>query len=98
MCSSDLWEMHDAMFANQRALELPGLKQTARAIGLDGTTFDSCLDSGKHAGVVADNADLGEKMGINSTPTLYVNGRQILGAMPFEVFKQVIDEELAKKP
>ena len=48
--------------------------------------------------VVADNADLGEKMGINSTPTLYVNGRQILGAMPFEVFKQVIDEELAKKP
>ena len=44
------------------------------------------------------SADLGEKMGINSTPTLYVNGRQILGAMPFEVFKQVIDEELAKKP
>ena len=100
-CAADqnkFWEMHDAMFANQRALELPGLKQTARAIGLDGTTFDSCLDSGKHAGVVADNADLGEKMGINSTPTLYVNGRQILGAMPFEVFKQVIDEELAKKP
>ena len=89
--------MHDAMFANQRALEVPGLKQTARAIGLDGTTFDSCLDSGKHASTIAKNADLGEKMGVNSTPTLYINGRQVLGAMPFDVFKQVIDEELARK-
>lgn len=91
------WEMHDAMFANQRALEVPALKQTARAIGLEGAAFDSCLDSGKHAGTIAKGADLGEQMGVNSTPTLYVNGRQVLGAMPFEVFKQVIDEELARK-
>ena len=38
------------MFANQRALEVPALKQTARAIGLDGAAFDQCLDSGKWAG------------------------------------------------
>ncbi len=91
------WEMHDAMFANQRALEVPALKQTARAIGLDGGAFDTCIDSGKHAATIEKNAALGEQMGVNSTPTLYVNGRQVLGAMPFEVFKQVIDEELAKK-
>jgi len=99
-CAADqskFWEMHDAMFANQRALEVPALKQTARAIGLDGGSFDTCLDSGKHAATIAKNATLGEQMGVNSTPTLYVNGRQVLGAMPFEVFKQVIDEELAKK-
>ena len=47
------WEMHDAMFANQRALEVPALKQTARAIGLDVATFDQCLDSGKWAATVA---------------------------------------------
>jgi protein-disulfide isomerase len=41
------WEMHDAMFANQRALEVPMLKQTARAIGLDGGAFDQCIDSNK---------------------------------------------------
>ena len=49
-CAGDqkkYWEMHDAMFANQRALEVPALKQTARAIGLDGAAFDQCLDSGK---------------------------------------------------
>jgi len=91
------WEMHDAMFANQRALEVPALKQTARAIGLDGGAFDQCIDSGKWAATIQKGSELGEKMGVNSTPTLYVNGRALIGAMPFENFKAIIDEELAKK-
>ena len=94
---SKYWEMHDAMFANQRALEVPALKQTARAIGLNGTSFDQCLDSGKWAATVRSGSQLGDKMGVNSTPTLYVNGRALIGAMPFENFKSIIDEELAKK-
>ena len=94
---SKFWEMHDAMFANQRALEVPSLKQTARALGLNGAAFDQCLDSNKHQATVRSGSELGEQMGVNSTPTLYVNGRIILGAMPFENFKQIIDEELAKK-
>jgi protein-disulfide isomerase len=91
------WEMHDAMFANQRSLQLPVLKQSARAIGLDGTAFDACLDSGKHAAAVQAGIELGNKVGVNSTPSLYINGRPLIGAQPFEVFKQVIDEELARK-
>ena len=94
---SKYWEMHDAMFANQRALEVPSLKQAARAIGLNGTTFDECLDSGKWAAAVRAGSQLGEQMGVNSTPTLYVNGRALIGAMPFENFKQIIDEELSRK-
>ena len=35
-------------------------------------------------------------MGVNSTPTLYVNGRPLIGAQPFENFKPIIDEELAR--
>ena len=69
------WEMHDAMFANQRALQVPALKQAARALGLDGAKFDQCLDSGKHAANVRADYELGEKMGVNSTPTIYINGR-----------------------
>lgn len=91
------WEMHDAMFANQRALEVPMLKQTARALGLNGAPFDQCVDSGKYAAKVAAGSALGERMGVNSTPTLYINGRAVIGAMPFDNFKQVIDEELAKQ-
>jgi protein-disulfide isomerase len=94
---SKYWEMHDAMFANQRALDVPALKQTARAIGLNGATFDQCLDSGKWAAAVSSGTALGEKMGVNSTPTLYINGRAVIGAMPFENFKAIIDEELARR-
>jgi protein-disulfide isomerase len=99
-CAGDqkkYWEMHDAMFANQRALEVPALKQAARAIGLDGASFDQCLDSGKWAAAVRAGSELGEKMGVNSTPTLYVNGRALIGAMPYENFKSIIDEELARR-
>ena len=90
------WEMHDAMFANQRALQVPALKQAARALGIDGAKFDQCLDSGKHTANVRADYELGEKMGVNSTPTIYINGRPLVGAQPFEQFKLIIDEELAR--
>lgn len=92
------WELHDLMFANQRALNVPELKQYATTLGLDMAKFTPCLDSGKHAGLVASGLAQGESMGVNSTPTLYINGRALIGAQPFEAFKQIIDEELAKKP
>ena len=91
------WEMHDHMFANQRALNVPELKQYASALGLDAAKFGQCLDSGKHAAAVRAGFALGERMGVNSTPTLYINGRPLIGAMPFENFKAIIDEELARK-
>ena len=83
------------MFANQRALQVPALKQAARALGIDGAKFDQCLDSGKHTANVRADYELGEKMGVNSTPTIYINGRPLVGAQPFEQFKLIIDEELA---
>lgn len=91
------WEMHDVMFANQRALEVPGLKQSAAGLGLDTAKFNRCLDSGQYASKVAAGAAQGDKLGVNSTPTLYINGRPVIGAQPFEVFKAAIDEEL-KRP
>lgn len=91
------WELHDMMFANQRALTIPSLKQYATTLGLEMAAFNQCLDSGKHAGIVAAGMAQGESMGVNSTPTLYINGRALIGAQPFEAFKQIIDEELARK-
>jgi len=99
-CAGDqgkYWPMHDVMFANQRALEVPALKAAAGSLGLDRATFDSCLDSGKHADAVRAGVTQGERMGVNSTPSIYINGRPVIGAQPFEVFKQVIDEELARR-
>ena len=98
-CASEqgkYWEMHDRLFANQQALDVPALKQHAAALGLDVGSFDQCLDSGKHASIVAADLEEGRKLGIESTPTLFVNGRPVIGAQPYEYFVNVIEEELAR--
>src|SRR5262249_17984609 len=43
------WEMHDLLFQNQQALALPQLSEYARNLGLDGASFDACLQSEKYA-------------------------------------------------
>jgi protein-disulfide isomerase len=99
-CAGDqgkFWEMHDRIFANQQSMQLAALKQHAASLGLDASSFDQCLDSGKHASRVADSQKAGEALGVSSTPTLYINGRPVLGAQSFEFFKIVIDEELLRK-
>jgi protein-disulfide isomerase len=88
--------MHDLLFADIGALSVPQLKQGAAKLRLDQASFDQCLDSGKHQAVVQDDHAGAEKLGVNSTPTFYINGRPLIGAQPYEAFKQVIDEELAR--
>ncbi len=84
------------MFGDIGALSVPQLKQGAAKLGLDQAKFDQCLDSNTHQARVREGAAQGEALGVNSTPSIFVNGRPLIGAQPFEVFKQAIDEELAK--
>ncbi len=93
---SKYWEMHDRLFANPQALDVDTIKQHATTLGLDQAKFTQCLDSGKFADAVKAGMELGSKLGINSTPTLYVNGRPVVGAQPYEHFVAVIEEELAR--
>jgi protein-disulfide isomerase len=90
------WEMHDKLFANQRALDRASLEKYAQELGLNVGKFKAALDSGKfNAQIEADSAE-GTRLGANGTPTFFINGRTLVGAQPFEAFKRVIDEELKK--
>jgi protein-disulfide isomerase len=98
-CAADqgkFWEYHDRLFANQQALQPNDLKKHATDIGLDAAAFNSCLDSSKYGERVRDGVAEGSRLGVNSTPTIYINGRLLSGAQPFETFVSVIDEELSK--
>jgi protein-disulfide isomerase len=90
------WEYHDKLFGNQQALQPDSLKQYAKEAGMDASRFDSCLDSSKYAERVRDSVAAGSRLGVSSTPTVFVNGRMLEGAQPYEVFAAVIDEELSK--
>lgn len=91
------WEMHDAMFADQRNLGLDALKAKAAGLGLDSARFDECLDSGRHAARVQADLTEGQQVGATGTPTFFINGRLLSGAQPFEAFKELIDDELARR-
>lgn len=106
-CAEDqgkYWEMHDKIFGEEEKLgqgtvtyAVSDLKKWASAIGLNANQFNQCLDSGKHkAEVDKDFAD-GTAAGVSGTPSLFINGRLVVGAQPFASFKAIIDEELKKK-
>ncbi len=98
-CASEqgkFWELHDTMFSRQSELGVDDLKRHAGELGMDLAAFDACLDSGRFAEQV--NADLmaGQQYGVSSTPTVFINGRTVMGAAPFEVFAEIIREELER--
>jgi protein-disulfide isomerase len=86
------WQMHEKMFANQQNLDRAHLEQFAQEIGLDMNKFKSALDSGKFKQGVADDIAYGGKFGVNGTPSFYVNGRFVGGAVPFEMFDGKVQE------
>jgi len=99
-CADDqgkFWEMHDKLFANQKALELANLKDYAKSLNLDMAKFETCLDSGQKTKIVAENQKAGSEVGVSGTPAFFINGMLLSGAQPFSAFKALIDAELAKK-
>ena len=71
------WEYAAVLFRNQSALGVDKLRQYATEVGLDRARFDASLDSGKFAEKVQRDLMDGRKLGVNGTPTLYINGKRI---------------------
>jgi protein-disulfide isomerase len=90
------WEMHDALFASQQGLSEPLYARKAAELGLDLERFKKDLSSDGTARRIAEDQGLAGAAGATGTPTLFVNCRKVVGAQPFEAFRTVIDEELAK--
>jgi protein-disulfide isomerase len=90
------WELHDVLFANQQALQPDDLKKHAAAVGLDPAKFNACFDASKYGERVQQQMSAGTQLGVGSTPSIFINGRLVSGAQPYEVFAGIIDDELAR--
>ena len=91
------WKMHDKMFADQSKLNKEDLAATAKSIGVEEKAYTTCMDSNKHMAMINADMEQGKNLGVKSTPTFFVNGQLLQGAQPYEVFKELIDEELSAK-
>ncbi len=94
------WKLYAYYFENQKDITPQNLKdktlEVAKGTKLDIAKFTDCFDNKKtQAAVKADMAE-GQSVGVNGTPAFIINGRLISGAQPFEQFKSVIDDELAR--
>ncbi len=93
------WQMHDLLFARRtewmkskepRAL----LARYAGELKLDGSKFALCSLSNPVRERILRNDAIASALNIRGTPTFFVNGRMIPGALPLDIFKQVIDAAL----
>jgi protein-disulfide isomerase len=89
------WEVHDVLFANQKALGREQLDGYAETAGLDAGKVKKALDEGTHTKAIQADQTLATQVGARGTPYFFVNGRTLRGAQPFAAFQKVIDEEIA---
>ena len=90
------WQMHDLMYANQKDLGPATYEKWAQQIGLDMSKFKADLASHKYQAAVKADADYAQSVGANGTPNFFIDGRQMVGAQPFDAFSKIIDEEIGK--
>ena len=95
------WEMHDMLYTRQqqwsisRTPPVERFVEYAGAVGADGGEFESCLQSDRFADVVTANGMLGDQLGVRSTPTVFINGRNVGEAWSsFEAMSSLIRQEL----
>jgi protein-disulfide isomerase len=88
------WQFHDKLLSGE-LLGTGVYTQYASDLNLNTSTFESCLTANKYQAAIQKDSDFAINLGVNSTPTFFINGLAVVGAQPLDVFKQVIDKELA---
>ena len=99
-CAGDqgkYWEMHDRLITKGGAIAETDIQKYAGEISLDLPAFRECLASSKHTATWKAAHAEGASVGVQSTPTFFVNGRMLTGAASLEAFSAIIDEELERE-
>jgi protein-disulfide isomerase len=97
MCAGEqdaYWPYHEKLFGSE-TLGSQVYTQYAQDLSLNMDSFESCMNDHKYKAAIEADSDFAVNLGVRSTPTFFINGLAIVGAQPLDVFKQVIDKELA---
>ena len=89
------FQYHDKLFSYELDLGKEAYLQYARELKLDMDSFTACLESGRYEAEVTEDLNYAVELGVQSTPTFFINGLYLVGAQPYTTFKKLIDQELA---
>ena len=97
------WEFHDALFQQQSswsgALDLSGAKQRIREIAVqldaDADSFDSCMADRRYLPKIQQSMDTANRLGVNATPTFFINGKKFSRVLSVQEFEQEIESALS---
>lgn len=90
------WEMHDALFRTQSAISVDNSESLATSLNLDAQKFNDCMSKNPYKdNISADIADA-DTYGVTGTPTFFINGVRLVGALPLAQFAAIVDQELSK--
>jgi protein-disulfide isomerase len=90
------WALHDKLFDLAPALDLATIEKAAADVGLDAAKVKAAIEGGKYKDRIDRDQRLVQGLGALGTPSFFVNGRKVVGALPLERFRPVIDEELQR--
>ncbi len=88
------WTVHDALFDNQLSLSEALIKQLLAKQGLDVKAFEKAVESRRYLPELEASKEAGKKAGVESTPSIYVNGRKFLLGLNVESLSLAVDDEL----
>lgn len=91
------WEYHDKLFEQQDQLGAPTFEKIAREIGLDIEKFKQDITSEEIKRKITEDEKLAEKLEIEGTPAIFVNGVQFTGIVPIEDLSNLVDRLMSEK-
>jgi protein-disulfide isomerase len=92
------WPYHDRLFSGDaESLSDARLRSTAAELKLDTDKFAKCLDSSKEQGAVAKDFDQGKSLGITGTPSFFINGYYVSGAVSYDQLRELVDQQLTQR-
>jgi len=89
------WDFHDQLFESHQKLEMAQLKEIARGLKLDSASFDRCVDTGEQAAAVKKDLTQGQHLGLAGTPSFFINGHFLTGAVKYDTLREIVVQQLA---
>ncbi len=100
MNKDNFWKYVDSIFENQGGIALATaddkLKELATAAGYDAQKISACAASPETDARIKKSLDLGQSLNVNQTPTVFINGRTVLGlsGIPYDNLKKLVQFEI----